>query len=369
MTDQVVTDLTKLIIPPVFNQWVIDHLDDTNNLLTSGIITENSDIDLAAPGVTVEIPYIKAEKKLPQPWNDIEDKTSNSIGSGSMLGMKFYETLTYGSTKLSRIISGAPTAQAIASAMVEDWTAGNMNALIKLLEGVFKVDQVKAAKMVDMTQVSPTNSDFNSMGWLAARTLMGDKANVLTGIAVNSATDAMMTAEDLKDHPGTGMSSDVAPHGTFHGMIITVDDQIPLDLTDPKKPKSTAYIFSRNAVEFKRMIISTDTQKDIFKRGGESFVTQDSIATMHIQGTGIKKGWTPAKYPYATVNELTQPDAWEIPEGRNVRDIGVVAYTHTVDPLFAQAFIAADKQKKQAEADDKGTGTGEDADTGKGQGE
>ena len=76
-----VTDLTKLIIPPVFTQWVIDHLDDTNNLINSGILTSNTQIgDLLAPGVTVQIPYIKAKKVLPDKWSDNVDKTSNSIG-------------------------------------------------------------------------------------------------------------------------------------------------------------------------------------------------------------------------------------------------------------------------------------------------
>ena len=118
------TDLTKLVIPPVFTQWVIDRLDDSNNLLKSGILTQNTGIDLQAPGVTVEVPYIKAEKHLPMQWTDQEDKQSYSLGSGSMRGMKFYQTLTYSSTKLSRIISGAPTAEAIGQAMLDDWTAG-----------------------------------------------------------------------------------------------------------------------------------------------------------------------------------------------------------------------------------------------------
>lgn len=349
-----ITDLTKLIVPPVFTQWVIDHLDDTNNLLNSGILTKPNNIDLTAAGVTVDIPYMKAEKQLPSPWTDQDDKTTHSVGAGSMKAMKLYQTITYASTKLSQIISGAPTQQAIAEAMVEDWTAGNMNALIKLLKGIFEVEDIAAAKKIDMTAVSPTNSDFNSTGWLAARTLMGDKANVLTGIAVNSATEAMMTQEDLKDH-GSTVSSDVAPNGTFHGMIITVDDQIPVDISDPKKPKSTAYIFSRNAVAFDRIILPTETQKDIKEKGGTSYVSQDSIMTMNVQGTGVNKNWRPAKDNYATVDEMTSSDAWEVPDGRSPRDIGVVAYTHTVDPLFAQGLIAAqNKTKQSSEKDQKG---------------
>lgn len=345
-----VTDLTKLIIPPVFNQWVIDHLDDTNNLLKSGIITNNTDIgDLLAPGVTVQIPYIKAKKVLPDKWSDNVDKQSYSIGAGSMQGMKLYETLTYSNTKLSALISGAPTATAIAQAMTEDWTAGDENALIKLLQGIFGVADIKEAKMIDMTEVSPTNSDFNSTGWLAARTLMGDKANQLTNIAVNSATEAMMNEEDLKDH-GSEVSSQVAPYGTFHGMVITIDDQIPLDLSDPKKPKSTCYIFSAGAVSYKRQIVETNTWNKYEEKGGTSYVSQDSVLTMNVQGTGVKSSFKPEDYPYATVDELTKSDNWEVPDGRSVRDIGVVAYTHTVDPIFAKGLIAAQKQQKAADA-------------------
>lgn len=345
-----VTDLTKLIIPPVFTQWVIDHLDDTNNLINSGILTSNTQIgDLLAPGVTVQIPYIKAKKVLPDKWSDNVDKTSNSIGAGSMNGMKLYETLTYSNTRLSALISGAPTADAIGQAMTEDWTAGDENALIKLLQGVFAVPDIKEAKMIDMTEVSPTNSDFNSTGWLAARTLMGDKANQLTNIAVNSATEAMMTEEDLKDH-GSEVSSQVAPYGTFHGMVITIDDQIPIDLSDPKKPKSTCYIFSSGAVSYKRQIVGTRTWNEEKEKGGTSYVSQDSVLTMNVQDTGVKSSFKPEDYPYATVDELTKPDNWEVPDGRSVRDIGVVAYTHTVDPVFAKGLIAAQKQQKAADA-------------------
>lgn len=345
-----VTDLTKLIIPPVFTQWVIDHLDDTNNLINSGILTSNTQIgDLLAPGVTVQIPYIKAKKVLPDKWSDNVDKTSNSIGAGSMNGMKLYETLTYSNTRLSALISGAPTAAAIGQAMTEDWTAGDENALIKLLQGIFGVADIKDAKLIDMTEVSPTNSDFSSTGWLAARTLMGDKANQLTNIAVNSATEAMMTEEDLKDH-GSEVSSQVAPYGTFHGMIITIDDQIPIDLSDPKKPKSTCYIFSSGAVSYKRQIVGTRTWNEEKEKGGTSYVSQDSVLTMNVQGTGVKSSFKPEDYPYATVDELTKADNWEIPDGRSVRDIGVVAYNHTVDPIFAKGLIAAQKQKQAADA-------------------
>ena len=83
-----ITDLTKLIVPPVFTQWVIDHLNDTNNLLQSGILSQPKGINLTAPGVTVQIPYIKAEKHLPDPWTDQDDKTSHSVGASSMSGMK-----------------------------------------------------------------------------------------------------------------------------------------------------------------------------------------------------------------------------------------------------------------------------------------
>ena len=91
---------------------------------------------------------------------------------------------------------------------------------------------------------------------------------------------------------------------------------------------------------------------------------------MNVQGTGVKSSFKPEDYPYATVDELTKPDNWEVPDGRSVRDIGVVAYTHTVDPVFAKGLIAAQKQQKAADAgsstDTKtGSNTGSGSSTGK----
>lgn len=349
-----VTQLTDLIDPPVFTQWVIDHLDDTNNLLTSGIITNNTDVaDLTAPGTKVTVPFIKAQRYKPQNWTDHTTANTNKLGSGSYLGQKFFQTLPFSQTDLSTMISGAPTATAVANACIESWNNSDEQALLNVLKAIFCIDDVKNAKFMDMTAVSPTNADFSEAGFLAAQTLMGDKLRKLTGIAVNSATYAAMNELNLKDS-NPPVSADVAPLGTFHGMVIHVDDKIPMDVTDPKKPKSIAYIFAQGAVSYKRQIVNTKTDDKILDNGGESILVQNSIGMINVQGTGIKKSWVPADPNYPTIDELAKSDAWEVPEGKDINNINVIAYQHTVDPMFAQAYIAASNKKSAAEDDSKG---------------
>lgn len=348
-----VTQLTDLIVPPVFTQWVIDHLNDSNNLLNSGIITNNTQVaDLTQAGTKVTVPFIKATAYKAQNWTDHTDIQTEKLSANSYLGQKFYQTIALSQTDLSTIISGAPTQEAIAQAMVESWNNSDEEALIKLLTGIFGVDDIKNAKLMDMTTVSPTSSEFSYAGFLAARTLMGDQNRKLTGIAVNEATNAMMDMENMKDS-NPPVSADIAPLGTFHGMVVTVDHKIPLDVSDPKKPKANAYLFAQGAVSYKRQIIQTKTDDKVLTNGGESSVVQNSIGMMNVQGTGIKPGFTPADPNFPTIDELTQSDAWEVPEGKDINNVNVVAYTHTVDPMFAQGYIAAAKKKQDSNADPK----------------
>lgn len=345
------THLSDMIIPEVFGQYTLNTILKTNRLLTSGIVTNDPTLgpQLTQPGTKITVPFINDLDGDPDNWTDTDDIQVNSLTSGKQLALKFYQNKAFGYTDLSQLISGAPVQQVIASRFANFWNRADEKTLISILDGVFGVSTIQNSKLYDATVKSPTDSAFSAKGFIAAKGLMGDIANnTLRAIAVNSATESMMEALDLKDK--ITPDSQMTPFGTYKGMTIFVDDDIPVDLSDKTKPKSLAYIFMDGAVRYSTNLVDTRTNREELKNGGEESIIQKRVGTIHVAGTSVKPGFAPSKSSFPTMQELAKSSTWEVADGVDVRSIGVVKYAFSLDPTFvpgAEVAAPADSEKNQ----------------------
>lgn len=111
-----------------------------------------------------------------------------------------------------------------------------------------------------------------------------------------------------------------------------LDDDIPVDLTTPTKPTSTAYIFGSGAVSYSTAMQSTETKHDPLAKGGSDSIVQKRIGTIHVNGTSLVSSFAPADGVSPTLAELSASTTWEIVDGVDPRNIQVVAYKAQLDP-------------------------------------
>lgn len=332
------TQVSNMFVPEVFNTYVLNQMDKTNRLVQSGILTQNDFIGsrLREPGTTYTMPFINdLDDADPDVWQDTTNISVSNLTSGKQTGQKFYQGKAFGYTDQSQLISGAPINQTIINRFSNYWLTQDSKMLIGVLSGVFGVSKVQNSKLFDATAKTPTEANFSAKGFIAASSLMGDKADqTFTAIAVNSATYAQMKANGLIDT--IQQQNAATPFGTYNGLTIYVDDQIPVDLTDKSKPTTTSYIFGQGAVAYNQTLYSSSQERHELVNGGETIIVQKRIGSIHVVGTSIK---TPLTNP--SLKDFAKSSSWEVVDGIDPRTIKVVGYKSTLDPMFVPGADAS----------------------------
>lgn len=326
-----VTQLSDMIIPEVFGNYVVNQIQKTNRFVQSGILQPDPDMSgrLTQPGWGITVPFINDLSGDANVWTDTADITPDKLTSGKQQGQKMYQSKAFADTDLSGLVSGAPVENVIGDRFAQFWVRQDAKLLMAVLDGVFGVTKVKNSKLFDATAVSPSNADFSARGFIAAQGLMGDIADqALTGIAVNSATYAQMKANGLLDKNIQEQNA-ATPFGTYNGLTIFVDDDIPVDLTNKSHPVTTSYIFGRGAIAYSQNIWRTATERKELTNGGEDIVIQKRICAIHVIGTSVK-----APVPNAGLSDVSASKNWEVVDGIDTKTIRVVAYKSTLDPMF-----------------------------------
>lgn len=329
------THLSDLIVPEVFGKYVVNQIIKSNRFVQSGILTPDPDLGphLLEAGNRITVPFLNDLDGDPDNWTDDKDIDVNNLTSGKQVGIKFYQTKAFGYTDLSKMISGAPVQETIGNRFAAFWTRADQKTLISVLKGVMAIDKVKNTKVYDQTAISPSEPMFGAKGFIGAIGLMGDLQDTTFGaIAVNSATYALMKVQGLIEtiQPQNG----VTPFEAYNGLRIVLDDDIPVDLTDPTKPVASTYIFAPGAVRYSTNMQATQTYYLPLKNGGTDSIIQKRVGTIHVAGTSVKTSFAPAKSMFPTIDELSQATTWEIVDGIDVRNIGVVEYKAQLDPAL-----------------------------------
>lgn len=345
------THLKDIIIPTVFGNWVQNLSEKTNNFIKSGIMTADSDLGgrLNQPGTKITIPYINDLDGTPNNWTDDTDIPVDNLTSGSQVGMKFYQNKAFGETDLSRLMTGAPIQQQIASRFANFWNTSDQVMLFAVLKGMFQVDDIANSKVLDLTVQSPTDANFSAKGFIAALSLIGDQPeNILSAIAVNSTTYAMMKSQNLIDpiQPSNGAT----PINVYNGKQVVIDDDIPVN----DDGTSVAYLFGNGAIRYSTSMYGTQVVDEPLKQGGRESVVQKRVGCIHPAGMSIEPSFVPTKANFPTPEDFAKKEAWTMPKDVDVKKVHLVEYKFKLDPFFVlkqKSQKAVDKAKQNAEQD------------------
>ncbi|KRN13459.1 phage-related minor capsid protein (gpg protein) [Fructilactobacillus fructivorans] len=346
-----VTQLSDLMNPTVFADWVKRSSTETDRFLRSGILTPDQYLGsrLLQPGLGITIPTLNDLGGDTQAWNDNTDITTEGIGSDKEQEVKFADAKAYAVTDYSQLISGAPVMEQYAGQFGNWWARLDEKRLIKLVQTAFNNDDIKTAKSYNIG----SEKDLNPGDFIAAISRMGDVVqNNLSQIVVNSAAYGQMRKQNLIEtiQPSNGG----VPFEAYNGMRIVLDDSIPLD----DKGTTVAYIFGNGAVQYSTATPANGNviTRDEFKNGGEQAIIQKRLATMHISGTTLdmtqlSNGFTGFRDDLLSGNKKLYKVA------DDPRSIQLVEYGFKVDPEFVVKGINTkkDDSKSTSTPDSKST--------------
>ena len=329
------TTLQDVIVPELFNPYVINRTMELSALVQSGIIANNSEFDAlasqAAP--TVNMPFFEdltGESEQVIEGTDLED---NKITSNKDVATILRRAKMWSATDLSAALAGTDPMMAIGTLVARFWERDMQKELIAILNGVFGTipavagDNPVAAQtrlesnLLDISTKSGTAANWSGSAFIDAEQKLGDAKAQLTGICMHSATEAYLKKQNLIET--VQPSNDVA-FGTYQGKRVIIDDGCPA-----VNGVYTTYLFGNGAVALGNGspagFVPTETDRAKRKGSGIDYLINRKTIILHPRGVAFTNK-NVAKTEGPSRLELAKPENWKpVYEAKQIR---IVAFKH-----------------------------------------
>ena len=248
------TTLQDVIVPELFNPYVINRTMELSALLQCGIIVNSSEFDTlasqAAP--TVNMPFFEdltGESEQVIEGADLED---NKITSNKDVAAIIRRAKMWSATDLSAALAGSDPMGAIGTLVAQFWSRDMQKELIAVLNGIFgtipattgegatPAETRLASNLLDISGKSGAAANWSGSAFIDAEQMLGDAKAQLPGVCMPSATEAYLKKQILIET--VQPSNDVA-FGLYQGKRVIIDDGCPVD-----KGVYTTYLFGNGAI-------------------------------------------------------------------------------------------------------------------------
>lgn len=315
------TKISNVIVPEVYNPYVIARTVALSKFIQSGIATRDPELKFPATGTQV-----KGGKKIHIPfWKSLVDAggaddevlsdqsglTVNNIEAGESVAAIHVRGKAWGANDLARYFSGDDPMAAIAEMNAAYWANRFQHVLLASLEGITKdvaspaTNAPLKSHVLDISGGSGGAEVLSSEAMIDAMYLMGDHAAELGGIMCNSATMAKLVKLNLIDTVRDAESP--VEYKYYMGKPVIVDDGLVADTG-----KNSIYFFGMGAIAFNEDtegLEMTETDRDTLK--GEDVLISRRAFVMHPRGlswTGTPSGVTPSNAELALASNWSLAD-------------------------------------------------------------
>ena len=329
------TTLQDVIVPELFNPYVINRTMELSALVQSGIIVNDTEFDRlasqAAP--TVNMPFFEDLTGESEQVIEGADLTDNKIESNKDVAAIIRRAKMWSATDLSAALAGSDPMQAIATLVARFWERDMQKELISILGGIFgtipageegtpPADTRLASNLLDISTLSGNAAKWSGSAFIDAEQKLGDAKAQLTGIVSLRHDSFLLKKQNLLET--VQPSNDVGFH-TYQGKRVIVDDGCPVD----SGGIYTTYLFGNGAVALGNGnpvgFVPTETDRAKRKGSGIDYLINRKTMILHPRGiaftnTNVAKTEGPSRA------ELGDPANWKpVYESKQIR---VVAFKH-----------------------------------------
>jgi hypothetical protein len=321
-----------LIIPEVFNNYVLVKTTELSRLRQSGILADlTAELMPQMGGVTIHMPFFNDLAGTDDVVNDTVDLAVNGLTSGQDVAVKLYRAKVFGASDLSSDLTGSDPMSVIGNRFAAFWVRMEQHILLSTIQGQLGALANSGYNALDVTGLAGSAANFDPHSFIDACGLLGDHQDALAGVAVHSDTYKTMKKQDLIDFIKPSQNGEEIP--VYQGKYVIVDDTMP---KNAGTGVYTTYIFGPGAVGYAtaspRRPVGFE-RRELIGGGSERLVHRRFLA-MHARG--IK--WTPqtnvpgtpasatAPNPTPTNTELADPRNWTPVYSNKL--IRLVAFSH-----------------------------------------
>jgi len=318
------TEVANVIVPEVFNPYVIQRTAELSQFYNSGIISRDPEIDnrvaaVGSGGTKVNMPF----------WNDLtgddellSDQDNDALTPGLIAADKDVAAVllrgkAWSTNDLAGALAGSDPMKAIGDLVAAYWARRLQVALFATLGGAFAAASA-SGNVHDITGEAGDAALIGASTFLDAKQKLGDSADKLTAVAMHSATYTYLQKQNLIDFIPDATGAINIP--VYLGKRVIVDDGLPVDTGD-----YTSYLFGAGAIGYGEGTPDVPTETDRDSLAGNNILINRKHFLLHPRG--IKWKGTPAKLSASNV-ELAVGTNWErVYENKNIR---IVQFKHKI---------------------------------------
>lgn len=318
------TTLADVIVPELFNPYVIERTMELSALFQSGIVAHNPQFDaLASEAAPIHnMPFFEDLTGDSEAIIEGADLTPNKITSKKDVSTTIRRAMMWSATDLSAALAGADPMAAIGSLVAGFWARDLQKTLISELAGVFASADM-AGHVSDISGSSGNAAKISASSFIDALQLLGDAQGQLTAVAMHSATKSYLKKQNLivTERDSTDVEFD-----TYQGRRVIVDDGCPV-----KDGVYTTYLFGQGAVAYGNGspvgFVPTEVDRDKKKGSGVDYLINRRTFILHPRGVAFKNA-VRANPENVLRAELANPANWQrVYEPKAIR---MVAFKHKI---------------------------------------
>lgn len=311
------TRLTNVIIPEVFNPYLIEEVNRLDKFIQSGIVEHDSYYDTLAQagGNMINMPYWTDLTGDSEVLSDSTALTVNAIGSNKDVARLHMRGKAWGVNDLAKALSGDDPMKAIAGKVAKYWLGQRSKVLFETLKGIF----ASASMSGNVYDISGNvgAEEITASETLNAKQLFGENDELLTAIAMHSAVKTHLQKQGLINNVEdleTGRKYD-----TYLGYEVIVDDQCEV-----ATGVYSTYLFGMGAVALGNGSAPTPTETDRDSLAGVDVLINRQHFIMHPRGVKWNEASVAGVSP--TFTEIATASNWtRVYDNKNVR---IVQFKH-----------------------------------------
>jgi hypothetical protein len=323
------TIISDVIVPEVFNPYVIERTAELSAFYQSGIIARTPELDRLASsgGKLLNMPFWEDLTGDDEVLSDSTALTVGKIGSDKDVAALLARGRAWSVNDLAKALSGDDPMAAIGDLVADYWARRFQAILIKTLDGIFgHADTGMNTNKHDISGSATAEDDdvISAKTAVDAIYKLGDNADKLTGFAMHSATVAKLTKDDLIE---TIPPSEGKPAvRMFLGKPVVVDDSLPVS-----NGVYTTYIFGAGAFGWGEggAPVPVETARDAL--AGDDILIHRRHFILHPRGVAFQNAVVTGATP--SNDELANPQNWKrVYEPKNVR---IVQFKHKLTTAYS----------------------------------
>lgn len=315
--------LSEVIVPALFNPYVINLTKERSAFFRSGIVASNEAFDALASqkAPTVNMPFFEDLKGDSETVVEGADLTAAKLSSLNDVAAIFRRAKMWYASDLDAALSGVDPMGAIASRVADFWARDMQHELIQILAGVFAASTM-SGNALDISGLAADAAKWSASAFIDAEQKLGDAKTDLTAVAMHSATEAYLKKQNLIET--VQPSNDVA-FGVYQGKRVIVDDGCPVT-----GEVYTTFLFGDGSIAYgngtPEGFVQTEVDRDKKKGSGVDYLINRRTSILHPRGVA----WTGA----SVANSVSGPSRAEFAKAANwkrvyePKQIRIVAFKH-----------------------------------------